>query len=176
MVSRLLFIFLGITLLLPVSTLHAQSTSVTVDNSDYRKKMLKYLAADYFITEGVGLKSVYIGQTAAQLVAKLGKPLKKKKQGLFTGLVIYSYSLDNETALQVGLKNNIVQSIAMAGTLASQYTTIKGARFEMPSHEIINYYGGGTLRNNKLLYQSLGIRFDFKNNRLRIIRIFSKRK
>lgn len=173
MTTRILFLFLSIAVLLPASTLHAQS--VTIDNSEYRKKVLQYLASDYFITEGVGLKKVYIGQSYKQLIKELGNPTKKKKQGMFTGLVIYSFKLDNETAIQVGVKNNIVQAIAFAGTLSSQYTTIKGARFEMPAHEIINYYGGGALKNNKLLYQNQGIRFDFKDGRLRVIRIFAKR-
>jgi len=172
MISRILFLFLSITLLLPVSVLHAQS--VTIDNSEYRKKVLQYLASDYFITEGVGLKKVYIGQSVGQLVKQLGNPAKKKKQGIFTGLLIYSYTLDNETAMQVGIKNRKVQAIAFAGSISSQYTTIKGARFDMPVHEIINYYGGGTLKNNKLLYQSQGIRFDFKNGKLRVIRIFPR--
>jgi hypothetical protein len=173
MISRTLFALLSISLLLPASPLYAQS--ITIDNSEYRKKVLQYLASDYFITEGVGLKKVYIGQTYEQLIKELGKPAKKKKQGLFSGMVIYSYTLDNETALQVGIKNKKVQAIALAGTVSSQYTTIKGARFEMPVHEIINYYGGGKLKNSKLLYQSKGIRFDFKNGKLRIIRIFRKR-
>ena len=174
MISRILFVFLSIVLLLPASTLHA--LSVTIDNSEYRKKVLKYLASDFFITEGVGLKQVYIGQSVDQLIKELGKPAKKKKQGLFTGLVIYSYTLDNETAMQVGIKNRKVQAIALAGSISSQYTTIKGARFDMPVHEIINYYGGGTLKSNKLLYQSQGIRFDFKNGKLRVIRIFPRQK
>lgn len=173
MISRTFFVLLSIALLASVSPLYAQS--IEIDNSEYRKKVLKYLASDYFITEGVGLKKVYIGQTYEQLIKELGKPAKKKKQGLFSGMVIYSYTLDNETALQVGIKNKRVQAIALAGTVSSQYTTIKGARFEMPVHEIINYYGGGKLKNNKLLYQSKGIRFDFKNGKLRIIRIFRKR-
>jgi hypothetical protein len=174
MISRILFVFLSIALLLPVSTLHAQS--VTIDNSEYRKKVLKYLASDFFITEGVGLKKVYIGQSVEQLIKELGKPAKKKKQGMYTGLVIYSYTLDNETAMQVGIKNRKVQAIALAGSISSQYTTIKGARFDMPVHEIINYYGGGTLKSNKLLYQSQGIRFDFINGKLRVIRIFPRQK
>lgn len=173
MISRTFFVLLSIALLASVSPLYAQS--IEIDNSEYRKKVLQYLASDYFITEGVGLKKVYIGQTYEQLVKELGKPAKKKKQGLFSGMVIYSYTLDNETALQVGIKNKRVQAIALAGTVSSQYTTIKGARFEMPVHEIINYYGGGKLKNNKLLYQSKGIRFDFKNGKLSIIRIFRKR-
>ncbi len=174
MITRILFVFLSIALLLPVGTLHAQS--VTIDNSDYRKKVLKYLASDYFITEGVGLKKVFIGQNVQQMIQELGKPAKKKKQGQFTSQVIYSYTLDNETAMQVGIKNNKVKAIALAGTISSQYTTIKGARFDMPVHEIINYYGSGTLKNNKLLYQSQGIRFDFKNSKLRVIRIFPRKK
>ena len=105
MISRILFVFLSIALLLPASTLHAQS--VTIDNSEYRKKVLKYLASDFFITEGVGLKQVYIGQSVEQLIKELGKPAKKKKQGMYTGLVIYSYTLDNETAMQVGIKKSI---------------------------------------------------------------------
>lgn len=173
MISRKFFLFLSIAILLPVNTLYAQS--VTIDNSEYRKKVLQYLASDYFITEGVGLKKVYIGQSYKQLIKELGSPTKKKKQGMFTRLVIYSFKLDNETALQVGIKNNIVKAIAFAGTLSSQYTTIKGARFDMPVHEIINYYGGGSLKNNKLLYQNQGIRFDFKDGRLKVIRIFGKR-
>ena len=174
MISRILFVFLSIALLLPASTLYAQS--VTIDNSEYRKKILKYLASDYFITEGVGLKNAYIGQSVEELIKQLGKPVKIKKQGTFTGLLIYSYTLDNETAMQVGIKNKKVQAIALAGLISSQYTTIKGARFDMPVHEIINYYGGGTLKNNRLLYQSLGIRFDFKNGKLRLIRIFPRQK
>ncbi|GBE07188.1 hypothetical protein BMS3Bbin11_01692 [bacterium BMS3Bbin11] len=172
MISRILFLFLSFTLLLPVSTLHAQS--VTIDNSEYRKKVMQYLASDYFISEGVGLKKVYIGQSVEQLIKQLGKPAKKKKQGIFTGLVIYSYPLDNETALQVGIKNSKVRAIALAGSISSQYTTIKGARFDMPVYEIINYYGGGTLKRNKLLYKSQGIRFDFKDGKLRVIRIFPR--
>jgi len=174
MISRILFASLSIALLLPVNMLHAQS--VTIDNSEYRKKVLKYLASDYFITEGVGLKNAYIGQSVEQLIKQLGKPAKAKKQGTFTGLVIYSYTLDNETAMQVAVKNRKVQAIALAGSISSQYTTIRGARFDMPVHEIINYYGGGTLKNNKLLYQSQGISFDFKNNKLRLIRIFPRQK
>jgi len=172
MISRLVFLILSIVLLLPVITLHAQS--ITIDNSEYRAKVLQYLASDYFITEGVGLKKVFIGQSVEQLVKQLGKPAKKKKKGMFTGLVIYSYTLDNETALQVGVKNRKVQAIALAGSVSSQYTTIKGARFEMPVHEIINYYGSGKLKNNKLLYQKQGIRFDFKDGKLRVIRIFPR--
>jgi len=172
MISRILFVFLSFTLLLPVSTLHAQS--VTIDNSEYRKKIMQYLASDYFISEGVGLKKVYIGQSVEQLVRQLGKPANKKKQGMFTGTVVYSYTLDNETAIQVGIKKGKVQAIALAGSMSSQYTTIKGARFEMPAYEIINYYGGGTLKNNRLLYQNQGVRFDFSNGKLREIRIFPR--
>jgi len=173
MTSRLLLLFFSIAILIPVNTLHAQP--VTIDNSEYRKKILQYLASDYFITEGVGLKKVYIGQSYQQLIKELGNPTKKRKRGMFTGLVLYTFQLDNETALQVGIKNKKVLAIAFAGTLSSQYTTIKGARFEMPPHEILNYYGGGTLKKNKILYQNKGVRFDFKNGKLRVIRIFSKR-
>ena len=174
MISRILIVFLCIALLLPVSILHAQS--VTIDNSEYRKKVLKYLASDFFITEGVGLKQVYIGQSVEQLVKQLGKPAEAKRQGTLTNLMIYSYTLDNEPAMQVAIKKKKVQAIALAGSISSQYTTIRGARFDMPVHEIINYYGGGTLKSNKLLYQSQGIRFDFKNGKLRVIRIFPRQK
>ncbi|MFW2440624.1 MAG: hypothetical protein ACN4GR_14800 [Arenicellales bacterium] len=174
MISRILFVSLSIALLLPVSTLHAQS--VTIDNSEYRKKVLKYLASDYFITEGVGLKSAYIGQSVEQLVKQLGKPAKAKRQGTLTNLVIYSYTLDNETSMQVAIKNKKVQAIALAGSISSQYTTIRGARFDMPVHEIINYYGGGKLKNNKLLYKSQGISFEFKNGKLKLIRVFPRKK
>jgi hypothetical protein len=104
----------------------------------------------------------------------MGQPVKKKKQGTFSGLVLYSYQLDKQTAMQVGIKKGKVQAIALAGSLSSQYTTVKGARFGMPVHEIINYYGVQKLQDNKLLYRSQGIRFDFKNNKLWIIRIFPK--
>ena len=173
MILRIFFVLLSLSFLLPVTTVYAQS--VTIDNSEYRKKVLKYLASDFFITEGLGLQKVYIGQSQEQLTAALGQPDKKKKQGTFSGLVIYSYQLDKQTALQVGIKRGKVQAIAIAGAVSSQYTTIKGARFGMPVHEIINYYGVKPLKNNQLLYSSKGIRFDFKNNRLFIIRIFPKR-
>ncbi|MCK5359930.1 MAG: hypothetical protein KAJ95_04845 [Gammaproteobacteria bacterium] len=164
---------LSLSFLLPLTSAHAQT--VTIDNSEYRKKVLKYLASDFFITEGLGLQKVYIGQSTEQLTGSLGEPDKKKKQGLFSGLVIYSYQLDKQTALQVGIKRGQVQAIAIAGVLASQYTTIKGARFGMPVHEIINFYGVKPYKNNQLLYSSKGIRFDFKNNKLFVIRIFPKR-
>jgi CAP-associated N-terminal len=172
MILRIFFALLCLSFLLPVTTVYAQS--VTIDNSEYRKKVLKYLASDFFITEGLGLQRVYIGQSLEQLTGALGQPLKKKKQGTFSGLVIYSYQLDKQTALQVGIKKGKVQAIALAGSISSQYTTVKGARFGMPVHEIINYYGVKPYKNNQLLYRSQGIRFDFKNNKLFIIRIFPK--
>ena len=173
MILKIFFVLLSLSFLLPVTAAYAQA--VTIDNSEYRKKVLKYLASDFFITEGLGLQKVYIGQSQEQLTASLGKPASKKKKGTFSGLVIYSYQLDKQTALQVGVKRGKVQAIAIAGSLSSQYTTIKGARFGMPVHEIVNYYGVKPLKDDKLLYSSQGIRFDFKNNKLFIIRIFPKR-
>jgi hypothetical protein len=173
MIFRIFFVLLSLSVLLPVMAVHAQT--VTIDNSEYRKKVLKYLSSDYFITEGLGLQKVYIGQSLEQLTSALGEPQKKKKQGTFSSLVIYSYQLDKQTALQVGIKRGLVQAIAVAGSLSSPYTTVKGARFGMPAHEIINYYGVKPFKNNQLLYSSEGIRFDFKNNKLFIIRIFPKR-
>jgi hypothetical protein len=172
MILRICFVLLSLAMMLPVTTVYAQS--VTIDNSEYRKKVLKYLASDFFITEGLGLQRAYIGQSLEQLTAAMGQPVKKKKQGTFSGLVLYSYQLDKQTAMQVGIKKGKVQAIALAGSLSSQYTTVKGARFGMPVHEIINYYGVQKLQDNKLLYRSQGIRFDFKNNKLWIIRIFPK--
>ena len=154
----------------------AAQTTLTIDNTEYRKKVLKYLSSDYFITEGVGLKKAYIGQTAEQLVRELGKPAKKKKQGLFTGLYAYSFQLDNETALQAGLKKGIVQALALAGNVSSQYTTIKGVRFAMSPYEVMNLYGTQEIKNNSITYSKLGIRFDFKNNKLSVIRIFPLKK
>jgi hypothetical protein len=175
MMIRTVFIFLCVTFLLPATTVHAQS--VTIDNSEYRHKVLQYLASDYFITEGLGLKKAYIGQTLALLTSEVGKPVKSKRQGgLFSKSVINTYQLDKETALQAGIKNGKVQALAVAGSVSSQYTTIKGARFGMPPHEIVNYYGANKLKNNYLLYSKLGIRFDFKNNKLRIIRVFPAKK
>lgn len=172
MILRIIIVFLSVSFLLPATTVYAQS--VTIDNSEYRKKVLKYLASDYFITEGVGLKKVYIGQPLDQLINELGEPVKKKKGGILSSLYIYTYQLDKQTALQVGIKNKKVQAIALAGSVSSQYTTVKGARFGMPVHEIINYYGTNKLKNNQLLYKSLGIRFDFNNGKLGIMRIFAK--
>ena len=172
MTLRIFFLLLSVSFLLPLTS--AQAQTVTIDNSEYRKKVLKYLSSDYFITEGLGLQSVYIGQSVEQLTGALGQPVKKKKQGTFSGLVIYSYQLDKQTALQVGIKKGKVQAIALAGAVSSQYTTVKGARFGMPAHEVINYYGVTPIKNNQLLYRSQGIRFDFKNNKLFVIRIFPK--
>lgn len=174
MISRIFFVFLCVVLLLPVTTVHAQS--VTIDNSEYRQKVLKYLASDYFITEGLGLKRAYIGQTLELLTSELGKPVKSKRQSMLSRTRINTYQLDEQTAAQVGVNSGKVQAIAVAGSVQSQYTTIKGARFGMPPHEIVNYYGPSTLKNNSLLYSSLGIRFDFKNNKLAIIRIFPAKK
>lgn len=172
MILKLFFVFLSVASLLPATPAYAQS--VTIDNSEYRQKVLKYLAGDYFITEGLGLQKVYIGQSLEQLISELGQPVTKKKQSTFSGSYIYSYQLDKQTALQVGIKRGIVQAVALAGSVSSQYTTAKGARFGMPVHEIINYYGVQKLINNQLLYKSQGIRFDFKNGNLRIIRVFPK--
>jgi hypothetical protein len=169
---RIVIVFLSVSILLPLTTAYAQS--VTIDNSEYRKKVLKYLAGDYFITEGVGLQKVYIGQTLDQLINELGEPLKKKKAGILSSSYTYTYQLDKQTALQVGIKSRKVQTIALAGSVSSQYTTVKGARFGMPVYEIINYYGTNKLKKNQLLYKSQGIRFDFDNGKLRIIRIFAK--
>ena len=174
MMLRSLFAFLIVAFLLPVPTAFAQS--VTIDNTEYRQKVLKYLASDYFITEGQGLNRVYIGQTLEQLESALGKPVKSKRKNLLSRTRINTYQLDKQTALQVGINKGTVQAIAVAGAVSSQYTTAKGARFGMPPNEIINYYGPNKLKNNKLLYASLGIRFDFKNKRLNIIRIFPAKK
>ncbi len=174
MISRIVFIFLSFFFLLPITTVYAQS--VTIDNSEYRKKVLKYLAGDYFITEGVGLQRVYIGQSLDQLISELGEPLKKKKNGVLSSSYTYTYQLDKQTALQVGIKSRKVQAIALTGSVSSQYTTVKGARFGMPVHEIINYYGPNKLKNDQLLYGSEGISFDFTNGKLRIIRVFAKQK
>ena len=70
MILRTFFVFLSVAFLLPVTTAHAQS--IIIDNSEYRQKVLKYLASDYFITEGLGLKRAYIGQTLEQLTSELG--------------------------------------------------------------------------------------------------------
>ena len=172
MILRIFIALLCLSFFLPATTVYAQS--VTIDNSEYRKKVLKYLASDYFITEGLGLQRAYIGQSIEQLTGAMGQPVKKKKQGTFSGLVIYSYQLDKQTAMQVGIKKGKVQAIAFAGSLSSQYTTVRGARFGMPVHEIINYYGVQKLKDNKLLYRDQGIRFDFKNNKRWIIRVFPK--
>ena len=170
MFSRLFLSLLGVSLLMPTTT-YAQTT-VTIDNTEYRKKVLKYLSSDYFITEGVGLKNAYIGQTTAQLIAALGQPATKKKQGLFTGLAAYTFQLDNETVLQAGIKNDKVQAIALAGNISSQYTTIKGVRFEMTAYEVMSLYGSQAVKKNSITYSKLGIRFDFKNNKLRVMRVF----
>ena len=174
MILRNLFVFLSVVFLLPVTTVHAQS--VTIDNSEYRQKVLKYLASDYFITEGQGLNRAYIGQTLEQLESALGKPVKSKRQNLLSRTRINTYQLDKQTALQAGINKGIVRAVAVAGVVSSQYTTAKGARFGMPPHEIVNYYGPNTLKNNSLLYSSLGIRFDFKNGKLKIIRVFPAKK
>jgi hypothetical protein len=171
---RIFFVFLSFFFLLPLTTVYAQS--VTIDNSEYRKKVLKYLAGDYFITEGVGLQKVYIGQSLDQLINELGEPLKKKKDGMLSSSYTYTYQLDKQTALQVGIKGKEVQAIALAGSVSSQYTTVKGARFGMPVYEIINYYGTNKLKKNQLQYKSQGISFDFANDKLRIIRVFAKQK
>ena len=174
MMLRTLFVFLSVAFLLPVTTAFAQS--VTIDNTEYRQKVLKYLASDYFITEGQGLNRVYLGQTLEQLESALGKPVKSKRKNLLSRTRINTYQLDKQTAVQVGINKGTVQAIAVAGAVSSQYTTAKGARFGMPPNEIVNYYGPNKLKNNKLLYGSLGIRFDFKNKRLNIIRIFPANK
>jgi len=174
MIIRTLFVFLCATFLLPASTVYAQS--VTIDNTEYRQKVLKYLASDFFITEGLGLNRAYIGQNLEQLTSELGKPVKSKRQNLLSRTRINTYQLDKQTALQVGVSKGIVKAVAVAGAVSSQYTTARGARFGMPPHEIVNYYGPNKLKNNSLLYSSLGIRFDFKNSRLQIIRVFPAKK
>ena len=174
MILRTFFVFLSVAFLLPVTTAHAQS--IIIDNSEYRQKVLKYLASDYFITEGLGLKRAYIGQTLEQLTSELGKPVKSKRQNLLSRTRINTYQLDKQTALQVGVSKGIVKAVAVAGTVSSPYTTAKGARFGMPPYEIVNYYGANKLKNNSLLYSSLGIRFDFKNGKLNIIRVFPAKK
>jgi len=174
MILRTLFVFLSLAFVLPITHLHAQS--VTIDNTEYRQKVLKYLASDYFITEGHGLNRAYIGQTLEQLESALGKPVKSKRQNLLSRTRINTYQLDKQTALQAGINKGIVQAIAVAGVVSSQYTTAKGARFGMPPNEIVNYYGPKKFKNNNLLYSELGIRFDFKNGKLKFIRVFPPKK
>jgi hypothetical protein len=172
MTRKVFHVLLGLSLLMCFGLSYAQS--VTIDNTEYRQKVLKYLASDYFITEGVGLKKVYLGQSQAQLIKELGNPDQVKKNGILSKTRVYYYKLDNETYLQVGLKNKRVYAIAFAGSVSSQYTTMKGARFNMSTYEIANLYGTPEAKGNSLIYSERGIRFDFKDGRLAVIRIFPR--
>jgi hypothetical protein len=174
MIKKILLLLFAAILVLNCSPLHAQS--ITIDNSEYRQKVLKYLASDYFITEGVGIKRVYIGQGQAQMLKSLGKPLKTEKPGILSNDRNYYFKLDNETDLQVGVKDRLVQAIAFSGPVSSQFTTVKGARFAMSPYEILNLYGRTAVDEQSLIYKKLGVRFDFENSRLKIIRIFRPQK
>jgi hypothetical protein len=174
MIKKTLLLLFAASLGLQSTTLHAQS--ITIDNSEYRQKVLQYLASDYFITEGVGIKRTYIGQGQAQMLKALGKPLKIEKPGILSDDRYYYFKLDNETNLQVGVKNKSVQAIAFSGPVSSQFTTVKGARFAMSPHEILNLYGRTAVDGQSLIYKKLGVRFDFENSRLKIIRIFRPQK
>jgi hypothetical protein len=169
MLTKTLFTLLCYFLLLPPVS---ADITVTTDNSEYRKRVLKYLQGDTFITEGVGFKRVYIGQSSADLVESMGKPIKVEKTSLLGGTREYVYQLDNETVLRVGLLKKRVQAIAVIGSFTSQYTTIKGARFGMAPHQVKSLYGSGAEDTDTLLYARIGIRFDFNSAQLRVIRIF----
>jgi hypothetical protein len=77
MIKKILLLLFAAILVLNCSTLYAQS--ITIDNSEYRQKVLQYLASDYFITEGVGIKRVYIGQGQAQMLKSLWQAAEDRK-------------------------------------------------------------------------------------------------
>lgn len=159
-------------LLQPAPLLAAEAGDPVDYTQEMRERVMKYLQSDLFINEGKGLNRISVGMLESDVVATLGQPHKISRSGLLWRDKEYFYKLDSNTDLLIGVSGGRIRGVGFVGTISSAYATVGGARFGMHAPEVQMLYGPVEADKNSLVYPDRGIRFDFFNGRLRIIRVF----
>lgn len=133
----------------------------------------KYLEADLFVKEGVGLKRVHLGQSFRQVLQTWGTPTATRAGGLFGNTRQWLYRVGDTQILVSG--ETVVETIAVRGGVNSEYQTAAGARFGMAPYQVTSIYGAApeTQGANTLSYPQRGVRFEFERGRLLSFEVFA---
>ncbi len=137
------------------------------------QNLLKYLQQDIFLTPGVGLKKVRIGQPISQVIKAWGPPQQRKNSGFLGRKQQWLYQGLGNTDIIVTSLNNRVNRLSFRAHLVSPYQTINGLQFGMVSVQVRSLLGVGQAGNNgQLLYPDKGLTIEFKEGRGQNITIF----
>ncbi|HSH40570.1 MAG TPA: hypothetical protein VK973_00390 [Arenicellales bacterium] len=128
-----------------------------------------YLKQDIFLEPGVGLKSVRIGTSFAQVRQEWGAPTRTDRHDLIDEKWIYEIADHTRIALIGG---DSVEAIRVEGSFNSPYGTTEGASFGMPRHQLATIYGAGKSGSNNLTYDKRGVGFVLRQGQVSEIRIF----
>lgn len=162
-------------LALPLAALGLGSAAAqeTAESYKHLVPLFQYLKRDIFITEGVGLKRIRLGQPFETVRRLLGRPARARDDGLL-GMRHWYYRAEGPTEIRLSGKR-VIERIRFRGTPASPYQTAAGARFGMPVYQVAALYGGsGSVHTEtRLEYPARGIRFYFAHGELVAFEVYA---
>jgi len=153
------------------------SSDPTAATSPQRlQTLLKYLQQDIFLTPGVGLKKVKIGQPVTQVLKIWGQPGQQQSTGFLGRLHQWLYRGLGNTDIIVTSLNGQVNRLSFRAHLVSPYQTVNGLQFGMLPVQVRSLFGSGqTGDDGQLRYPTKGLAVEFKEGRVQIITIFQPR-
>jgi len=160
-------------LVLPVLCLALLASPAQALSPQRLQTLLKYLQQDIFLTPGVGLKKVRIGQPVLQVIKAWGPPQQRQKAGFLGRQHQWLYHGLGNTDIIVTSRNDRVSRLSFRAHLASPYQTVDGLQFGMLPVQVRSLFGAGQPGDNgQLLYPDKGLALEFKDGRVQIISIF----
>ena len=137
-------------------------------NTGTARVLGRYLAQDFFLHAGIGLKQVRIGDKLTAVLDRWGAPITIQFVGSDAPQQQLIYQAERDTQIIVSALAT-VKKITVIGGPASSYRTLRGAHFGMPLHQVALLYrglGDNTDSNDTLAYPEHGIYFEFNRGRL----------
>lgn len=133
----------------------------------YLLRMLKVIDQVGVILPGEGFKSIKLGDSREQLLARWGKPEQAKRKGV-------QYLLDPTTRVQfIGRKK--IESILVFGRTGSLVRVNNGVAFGMSAEQVLEMFDTPPDKhtNTRLRYKKLGIELFFEQQMLYKIAVFT---
>jgi len=160
--------------LLASSDLAAATVTAPASSPQRLQALLTYLQQDIFLTPGVGLKKVKIGQPIALVIQAWGQPLQQKSSGFVGRIQQWLYRGLGNTDIIVFSQSQRVTRLSFRARLVSPYQTVNGLQFGMQPVQVRSLLGVGQSDNGqRLAYPKKGLAVEFKEGRVQIISIFA---